>query len=73
MFHDLSGLDTAPPEAGRRLNPGSSNIDHVVLNWKGWLILDAKNVLPGKLRVENGRGVVHLGRARSATWSARPD
>lgn len=72
VFHDLSGLDTIGSRntQSRSLNLGTSNIDHVILTGCGWIMLDAKGVGRGQLRVERGRGVLvtSSGQRRRQPW-----
>lgn len=70
VFHDLSGLATTAPTGGRTLNLGTTNIDHVILTGRGWIMLDAKGVSPGQLRVEHDQGVLLTpdGQRRPQPW-----
>jgi hypothetical protein len=52
VFHDLNNLSV--PD----FDLGTTNIDHVVLTGAGWIMIDAKGVGRGQLKVENGRGVL---------------
>lgn len=70
VFHDLSKLEADNPRLGRRVALGATNIDHVILLGRRWIMLDAKGTGQGQLRVENGRGVLitPTGERRPQPW-----
>lgn len=70
VFHDLTRLDTVNGTSGRRLNLGTSNVDHLVLTGAGWIMIDAKRIGRGRLVVERGRGMLITpeGHRRPQPW-----
>jgi hypothetical protein len=61
VFHDLVGLNDI---SGARLGPvslGGTNIDHLILTGRRWLMIDAKGCGAGSLRVHAGKGVLVRG------------
>lgn len=70
VFHDVTGLDTVHPTSGRRLNLGTTNVDHLMLTGAGWIMADAKGVGQGQLLIEDGHGVLLTpsGERRPQPW-----
>jgi Nuclease-related domain len=58
VFHDLVGLTDVTGAGLDPSNLGGSNIDHLVLAGREWLMIDAKGCGAGSLRVESGKGVL---------------
>jgi hypothetical protein len=69
LFHDLSGL-RSKSRSGRKLDLGSTNIDHVLLTGTCWVMFDAKGLAPGRLVVEQNMGflVMPSGEKRPQPW-----
>lgn len=70
LFHDLTGFGDAEGHGFGPVNLGGTNIDHVVLAGRYWLMVNSKATGKGSLSVdEHGRG--QLVRPDGATWSQR--
>lgn len=69
LFHDVSDLARVPGTGMKPLHLGSMNIDHVVLAGSTWLLVDAKGVGEGVLRLVDGVGGLER---KDGTHKAQP-
>lgn len=69
LFHDVSDLARVAGSGMEPLPLGSMNIDHVVLTGSTWLLVDAKGVGEGVLRLVDGVGCLER---KDGTYTAQP-
>ena len=71
VFHDLTNFTKVKGAKLDEIDLGHSNIDHLLLTGRGWVMLDAKGCGAGTLKVDgNGKGILidAAGNVRPQPW-----
>ena len=71
VFHDLTGFNNVTGANLGSMDLGRSNIDHLLLTGRGWVMIDAKGCGAGRLTIDrHGKGILidTAGTARPQPW-----